>query len=316
MIKYSIKRLFQSLISVLIVATVVFCLMRLLPKDKYFTEDELMKYNEQEKEEILRAQGVLDPIPTQLGRFYGQLLQLDFGKSMRMRQGKPVMDLVVEKAPYSFYFGIRAAAVAFFLGNFLGICQTLNKDGIVDHLVTGYTIIVNAVPALVLYSLILMFGSRVLGLPSLYSPRRPELSSILPIFCLSLGGVAGNALWMRRYMVDELNKDYIKLARIKGLSSPQIMIRHVFRNAFIPMSAGLPGTVIGCVSGSLLVESFFSIPGMGGIVTTAIGVYDLTVVQTMVIIYTSMGVISVFLGDLTMMLLDPRISLVGKEESR
>ena len=86
-----------------------------------------------------------------------------------------------------------------------------------DHIGTVYTIYVNSVPSLVSYSLVLIFGSRVLGLPSMYSTRNPGPSSILPIVCLSMGSIAWYALWTRRYMIDELNKDYIKLARVIGM---------------------------------------------------------------------------------------------------
>lgn len=316
MLKYTIKRLFQTLGTVLIVATIVFLLMRMLPTDNFFTEEELMKYTEEQKEEMLEAAGILDPIPEQLVRFYGQLTRLDFGKSMRLRPGKAVLGIVAEKMTVSMSFGLRSLALALVVGIFLGICQTLNKGGIIDHIGTAYTVFVNAVPSLVSFSLILVFGSRVFGLPSLYSTRKPGISSILPIVCLSIGSIASYALWTRRYMVDELNKDYIKLARIKGLSSARIMVVHVFKNAFIPLAAFLPASLLGTIGGSLLVETFFSVPGMGPILTDAIGRYDLNIVQALVIIYAALGTIGVFLGDILMMILDPRIKLTGKGETR
>ena len=110
-------------------------------------------------------------------------------------------------------------------------------------------------------------------------------------------------------MVDELNKDYIKLARVKGTSSSGIMIKHVFKNAFVPLAQYVPASFLYTIGGSLLVERFFSVPGMGPLLTDAIVRYDVNVVQTL-------GTLGVFLGDILMMLLDPRIKLTGKGGTR
>ena len=212
--------------------------------------------------------------------------------------------------------GCTALVISLFVGILIGIIQTLNKDRILDHVGTAYTIFVNAVPSLVSYSLVLAFGSKVLGLPSLYSTRNPSETSILPIVCLSLASIASYALWTRRYMVDELNKDYIKLARVKGTSSSGIMIKHVFKNAFVPLAQYVPASFLYTIGGSLLVERFFSVPGMGPLLTDAIVRYDVNVVQTLVVLYAVLGTLGVFLGYILMMLLDPRIKLTGKGGTR
>ena len=165
-------------------------------------------------------------------------------------------------------------------------------------------------------ALVLVFGSKYLGFPTLYSTRNVGPSSVLPIVCLSLASIAGYALWTRRYMVDELTRDYIKLARVKGLSSSEIMFKHVLRNAMVPMVQYIPQSILLTVGGSLLMERFFSVPGMGPLLTDAIQRYDLNVVQTLVILYAVLGIVGVFLGDVLMMLVDPRITLTGKEAAR
>ena len=117
-------------------------------------------------------------------------------------------------------------------------------------------------------------------------------------------------------MVDELTRDYIKLARVKGLSSSEIMFKHVLRNAMVPMVQYIPQSILLTVGGSLLMERFFSVPGMGPLLTDAIQRYDLNVVQTLVILYAALGIVGVFLGDVLMMLVAPRITLTGKEAAR
>lgn len=316
MFKYTIKRLLQSLVTVLIVGTIVFLLMRMLPTDYFFTEDQLMKLTEEQKNEQLLAAGLLDPIPEQLLHFYGQIIRFDFGKSRRIQSGVDVIKVIGSKFTVSMRLGVISLVISLITGVILGIIQTLNKDRLMDHVGTAYTIFVNAVPSLVSYSLVLVFGSRVLGLPSMYSTRNPSQSSILPIVCLSLASIASYALWTRRYMVDELNKDYIRLARVKGLSSREIMTRHVFKNAFVPLVQYIPASFLYTIGGSLLVERFFSVPGMGSLLTDSITRYDTNVVQTLTIIYAALGILGVFLGDVLMMIVDPRIKLTGKEGTR
>lgn len=316
MFKYTIKRLLQSVVTVLIVVTIVFLLMRLLPTDYYFTEEQLMKFTPEQKEAALDAAGLLDSIPEQLARYYGQILHGDFGQSRRIQSGVDVTAVVGSRFAVSMRLGIISLGISLVLGIFLGILQTRHKDRLMDHIGTAYTVFVNAVPPLVSYSLILVFGSQVLGFPAMYSTRNPGMSSVLPIVCLSLGSIAGYALWTRRYMVDEVNKDYIKLARVKGMSNKSIMVKHVLRNAFVPLAQYLPASFLLTIGGSLLVERFFSVPGMGPLLTDAISKYDTSVVQTLVMFYASLGVIGVFLGDILMMIIDPRITLVDKGGTR
>ena len=131
-------------------------------------------------------------------------------------------------------------------------------------------------------------------------------------FRSGMGSTASYMLWMRRYMVDELNKEYIRLAKLKGLSTTQVMFRHVMKNAFLPLAQYLPYSVLLTVGGSLLVERFFSIPGLGPLLTDSISRYDTNVVQAIVMLYATLGIIGLFLGDVLMTLIDPRIKLTGK----
>lgn len=316
MLKYTIKRLLESLVTVLIIVTIVFLLLRLLPTDYYFTEEQLMKFTEEQKQEQLLAAGLLDPIPEQLMDFYGDVIRLDFGESRRIQNGVSVVKVIGDKFQISMRMGIISIGISMVVGVLIGIIQTRYKDKVPDHIGTIYTIFVNSVPSLVSYSLVLIFGSRVLGLPSMYSTRNPGPSSILPIVCLSMGSIAWYALWTRRYMIDELNKDYIKLARVKGMETKKIMVSHVLRNAFVPIAQYLPQSLLLTIGGSLLVERFFSVPGMGPLLTDSIQRYDTNVVQTLVMLYATLSILGVFLGDVLMMIIDPRITLSNKGGTR
>lgn len=317
MVKYTIKRLLQSCVTILLVVTIVFLLLRLMPTDYFFTEEELIKLTDVQKNDKLMAAGLLDHPLKQLGRYFqGIFLHFDFGTSRRIQNSVPVVEVIGGKFAISMKLGGVALGVSLCLGVLMGVIQARFKDGVFDGIGTAYTIFVNAVPALVVYALVLIFGSRVLGFPSMYSTRNVLRSSVLPVICLSLGSIAGYAIWTRRYMVDELTKDYIKLAKVKGLSSRAIMFKHVLRNAFVPLAQYLPYSFLLTIGGSLLVERFFSVPGMGPLLTDAITRYDVNVVQALVILYATMGILGLFLGDVLMTIIDPRIRISGKGEVR
>lgn len=315
MLNYSIKRLLQSLITVLIIVTVVFLLLRLMPTEGYFSDDELLKLTPEQIENQLRLMGLLDHPLKQLARFYGQILTFNLGTSLKLARGKTVVSVIAEKFPVSIRFGLTSLCISVVLGVLLGVTQARKKGKFADVCGTVYTIFVNSVPPLVTYALILAFGTRILGLPSLYK-KGNVISMILPIVSMSLLSIAGYSLWTRRYMVDELNKDYIKLARAKGLPYASIMTKHVLRNAFVPLAQYLPASFLLTIGGSLLVERYYSIPGMGPLLVDAIQKQDNTVVQACVILYSILGIFGVFMGDVLMMMIDPRISLNSKGGTR
>ena len=398
MVKYIIKRLFQSLLVIILVVCVVFTLLRLMPSDYFFTEDELMKFTETQKYAKLERLGLMDicsdcegtglvngaacphcrenelsvkgtgyvnrSILAQLGDFFGDMLQVrvfnskdkevksiepmklttylsqkisgeenpfgelkegyytkvkfNLGKSIRLEKNQYVTEVIASKMTVSIRIGLVALALSLLLGVVLGVLQARFKDKLVDHIGIGYTVIVSAVPHLVIYTIIMIAGASLFNLPMRYdaTAEKPWLTMVLPIICLSVASTAGYMLWTRRYMVDELNKDYIRLAKLKGLSDQKVMFRHVLKNAFVPLAQYLPYSILLTVGGSLLVETFFAIPGMGPELTTAISRYDLNLVQGIVLLYATMGILGVFLGDLLMTLIDPRIKLTGKGDVR
>lgn len=435
MLKYTIKRLFQSLLTVLLIISVVFLLLRLLPTDYFFTEEQLIKLTEEQQQDLLRANGYLDPPFVQLANFYKNLVKtehkahyfdsvnlvdddtfeiifqnknaaaqvkpeevlferadgqnpednvkvtaaavsaenpnvvvlttenpvqkklayrvtvgvhngtftvrkegkavaikdekstdtmdyllnmrvwLNFGKSHRVQTGLDVTEIIASKIAISMRIGLCALAIALAVGVPVGIMQARYKDGLLDGAGQAFTIFINAVPSLVTYFLVMIAGSRLFGLPIQYTVTDPK-SAILPMIALSMGSIASYMLWMRRYMVDELNKDYIRLAKLKGMSTTQVMFRHVMKNAFLPLAQYLPYSVLLTVGGSILVEKMFGVPGLGNLLPDAIAKYDSNLVIAIVSLYASLGIIGLFLGDVLMIMLDPRIRLTEKGGSR
>ena len=160
-----------------------------------------------------------------------------------------------------------------------------------------------------------MYGTDLLGLPVLFS-RSNYATYILPVISLSLVDTAYYAMWIRRYMIDESNKDYVKLATAKGVRSRDIMSRQIFRNAFVPLIQYIPTSFILTMVGSIYVESLYSIPGMGGLLVKCIQSQDNTLVQALVLIYSALSILGLILGDILMTIIDPRISFARKGGAR
>lgn len=314
MTKYVLQRLWQSLVTVFIVLTLVFLMMRLLPIEGYFASG-YDKMPVEVREAVLRSMGLLDPWYIQLRGFYAKLLRGDLGNSIIYRPKVPISEILGPKIPYSVKFGLTAIVLSLAGGLAMGVQQAREKGKFWDRMWTGYIVFINAVPSAVYLLFIQIYITRVIRLPMLFDRDRP-ISWFLPAISMSLGGIAGYAMWMRRYMVDELNKDYIRLARAKGMSSKAIMVKHVMRNAFVPMAQYLPTSVLLTISGSIYIESLYSIPGMGGLLVDAIRRQDNTLVQALVLIFSTLGIIGLFLGDILMAIFDPRIRLAKEGGAR
>ena len=256
MAKYILKRVLRSLITMVIVITVVFSLLRLMPIEGYF--ENFDKLSETQIQVRLNDLGLNDPLPVQLGNFFNQLLHGDLGESIKYRKNVAITTIIAEKIPISLFIGLTSLAIAMALGLPLGIMMarsTRTRWKLWDKFGTVFIVVIQAVPAAAYHILIHFAGSQgPLKLPMLFSMNNPA-SYILPIFSLSLGNIAYYAMWLRRYMVDEANKDYIRLARAKGVPGAQISRRHVFRNAMVPLVQYVPNSILFTLMGSLYVES-------------------------------------------------------------
>ncbi len=307
MVKYLFKRLAQSVFTLFVIISIVFMLLRLMPEEGYLgsTAD---KMSEIQKETILTNLGLRDPMPVQIGNFYKDLAKGDFGKSITYRPDVKVSKILKDKIPYSLYFGLGSIGISLVVGISLGIIMAKSKNSILDKLGNGYIVFINAVPAAIYYLVIQLYVTGICKLPMLFD-KSNSVSWILPLISMSLGNIASYAMWMRRYMVDELNSDYVKLARAKGVSEKNIMVHHVLRNAFVPMAQYLPASILYTIAGSIYIESLYSIPGMGGLLVEAIQRQDNPLVQGLVVIYSSLGILGLVLGDIAMSITDPRIKL-------
>lgn len=313
MLVYSLKRLGRALITLVILITIVFILVRAMPEEGYFSNYE--KMSPQQIEVGLRKMGLKDPLYVQVGKFIYNALHGDLGTSYRYRINAKITDIISSKIGISMKVGLISMAVSLPLGMALGILMARSKGGFADKLGNAYIVFIQAVPNAVYFIFIQLYGSDLFGVSMLY--KETEWTSlILPVISLTLPSISSYAMWLRRYMVDETNKDYIKLARAKGVPNSTIWFRHVFRNSVVPMVNLIPGSILLTISGSIYVESLYSIPGMGGLLVDVIKRQDNNMVLALVVIFAVMSILGLLLGDLLMAVVDPRISFTKKEGSR
>lgn len=217
----------------------------------------------------------------------------------------------------SYFFGIVALILSYILSIPAGIVMARKKGDIQDKIGTIYINFMIAVPSLAFIYFFKSIG-RGFGLPDKF----PELgfgnplSYVLPAIILALMSTSGLMIWVRRYMVDQSSSDYVKFAKAKGLSEKEIFNRHILKNAIIPLINGLPASIILSISGAVITETVFAIPGMGKMLPDSIKAGNNSMIITLTFIFTALSVFSLVAGDVLMAIVDPRIKLSSKGGSR
>ena len=238
---------------------------------------------------------------------------MDLGKTYFLPGyiGDYVIDVIFkDKMIHSFRIGIIAIVIELALGYPLGIFMAKHKDGIVDKIGKTYIISIDAIPGIAYYYIWMSLFVYLLGLPLRYEANNFVIW-LAPSLTMGLTGMAGIALWVRRFMLDEFNSDYVKFARAKGLSENRIMFTHVLRNAVVPLVRSIPSAVLGALLGSFYIESIYSIPGLGGLLIQANGSNDYYALQGIVVISALISIIAFLAGDIVTAIVDPRVSFTS-----
>lgn len=210
----------------------------------------------------------------------------------------------------SFVIGLIATMIAYLIGLPLGIQMARHKEGLLDKIGNGYIIFIMAVPSLAYIFLFATIGTSLFNLPYKFANAEVKLLAyVLPTISLSLPSIGSLMKWMRRYMIDQMNSDYVKFARAEGLSEKEIYRKHISPNAMIYLVHGIPANILGCLTGAIITERVYGVPGVGNLLTAAINGHDNGIIVAVTVFYTTLSIISVILGDLLLAKYDPRISL-------
>ena len=214
----------------------------------------------------------------------------------------------------SFLMGIFAMLLAYGLGLPFGLLMARRKDKLADELGMVYIIFIIAVPSLAYIYLFRYLMTSAFDLPTVFTTYGPgDLRSwVLPVISLALPSIAGLMLWTRRYVVDQMNSDYVKFAKAKGLNQGEIFRGHIFKNAIIPIAHGIPASLAGCITGAIITEAIYSVGGMGKMLPSAINQYNNVMIIALAFMFSTVSVLSVLAGDILITKVDPRISLSEK----
>ncbi|MDV5021381.1 ABC transporter permease [Enterococcus faecium] len=301
-IKYVLKRVFFMIITLWLIATITFFLMQLLPGTPYTNQERLSP----ETIEMLNKQVGLDkPVIVQYGIYLSNLLQGDFGISFQFKN-QPVAHLLAGRIGPSLQLGLQAIIFGTVLGTILGPISAMKQNTWADTSSTLVAILGRSIPNFVFAVLLqYIFAIKLQVLP--IAKWDGFVYTILPTIALAMSPLADSARFIRTEMVEVLHSDYVELAKAKGLSRWEIAFKHGLRNSLIPLMTLLGPLAVALMTGSLVVENIFAIPGIGEQFVKSITTNDYPTIMAVTILYSFMLIFVILIVDLLYGLVDPRI---------
>ncbi|TPW15492.1 MAG: peptide/nickel transport system permease protein [Acidimicrobiaceae bacterium] len=304
--RYIARRLVQGLVVILGVSIFVFVITRVVGDPVKFMLP--LSASAEERDARREVLGLNDSIPIQFGRFAGDLAHLDLGESTYVR-GEPALDVVFDYLPRTIQLVALGMLLAVVGSIPLGVLASRKPGGLVDRVLTTLSLIGLSMPQFFLgYILLIAFTVKLQWFESGPGPWRTHL--VLPALCMALPAIGRLAIVVRSAMIDELNTQYVKVARAKGLSQRRILGVHALRNAGIPYVTLLGWEMIRALAGySVVVESVFNWPGLGFMAKTAIQHQDFYLIQAIVLVVAVIVVLLNISIDIAYKALDPRVKL-------
>jgi oligopeptide transport system permease protein len=306
LLKYLSKRLLYMAISLFLIVTATFFLMRMAPGNPFTSEKQLPP----EIQANLNAHYGLDqPWYVQYGEYLGKVAQWDFGPSFKYKS-RTVNDLISDGFPVSLMLGVEAIFIALSIGVLLGVIAALKHNKWQDYGAMIIAVLGISVPSFIMATVLQYFLALKLGWFPIARWEGIEYS-ILPALALSSSPMAFIARLTRSSMLEVLSNDYIKTAKAKGLSYGVITIKHTIRNAILPVVSYIGPLSAGIITGSFVIEKIFGIPGLGSHFVLSIANRDYTVIMGVTVFYSIILLVSILLVDIAYGLVDPRIKLAG-----
>ncbi len=301
-VKYILKRIFFMLVTLWIIATITFFLMKLLPGTPYTNAEKLST----EQIALLNKQMGLDkPMLVQYGLYLNNLLHFDLGISFQFKN-QPVANLLSARIGPSLQLGIQAIIVGTLGGIILGAISAMKQNTWIDTTATLVAILGRSIPNFVFAVLLqYVFAMKLHILP--IAKWETFAYTILPTIALAMSPLADAARFIRTEMVEVLHSDYVELARAKGLSRWGIVFHHGLRNSLIPLLTLLGPLAVGLMTGSLVVENIFAIPGIGEQFVKSIMTNDYPTIMAVTMLYSAMLVVVILIVDILYGIVDPRI---------
>lgn len=308
---YIVRRLALSAASLFIVTLLVFSLLRMVPGG---LATALLKEDvSPEAVAALEASlGLDDPLPLQYVRWIGDVVRLDFGESLL--DGRDIRGLLADRAPVTLQLGLMTLTFSVLMGIPVGILSAIKPDSVGDYVLRTIAILGLAIPSFWLATMFLIYAATWMNYspPLFYEPlwANPALNLEMMIWPSLIGSLLGAAIMMRMtraMMLEVIREDYIRTARSKGLTQRTVIVRHALRNALLPVVTIFGLSVASILSGSVVIETVFSLPGMGRLLVNSTLSRDLPVVQAIALVTGGVVMLVNICVDLTYAFLDPRL---------
>ncbi len=304
MIRFLFRRLWVAVPTLFLVITAAFFMMRAAPGNPFDTDRKLPA---QVERNIMAKYGMDRPLGEQYLTYLGNVLQGDLGPSLKY-QDKSVLDLIKEGLPTSAVIGLSALTLASLIGVLLGVMAALRQNKLIDNLAMTVAILGVCIPTFVTAPLlVLVFAAKLGWLPT--AGLNGVRSLILPVTVLALPQIAIISRLTRAGMIEVLRSNYVRTARARGLPEHRIVFGHALRAAVLPLVSYLGPACAGLLTGSLVIEKIFSLPGLGKSFIIGALQRDYTVVMGVVIVYAGLILLLNLLADIIYALLDPRVKL-------
>ncbi|AXI10713.1 peptide ABC transporter permease [Oceanobacillus zhaokaii] len=307
MIKYLLKRIGYIILSLFLIVTVTFILMKAAPGGPFASERALPPAIEAQMNE---AYGFNDPIHEQYFSYLINAFTFDFGPSFKY-VGQEVTEIIGRSFPYSLILGLEAIFIAISVGVLLGVIAAVKHNKFGDYLAMIIAVLGISVPSFIMAAILqYIFAIYLQVLP--IARFESFAHTILPAVALATTPLAFIARLMRSSMLDVLNRDYIKTAKSKGLSQRVVTYKHALRNAILPVVSYLGPLVVSILTGSFIIEKIFGIPGLGSEFVVSVTNRDYTVIMGTTVFFSVLLLVSILIVDLLYGLIDPRIKVTSK----
>ncbi|WP_208590510.1 oligopeptide ABC transporter permease [Gracilibacillus suaedae] len=310
MTKYILQRLIYMIITLFIIATATFFLMQLLPGSPF---NELGgKMTEAQEQILLEEYGLNDPVPVQYAKYMLGMVQGDLGVSFQY-DNRSVTDIILDRIGPSAHLGAQALIIGSVLGIILGMIAAIRHNTWVDYSSNVLAVIGISIPSFVFAGLLQYYFAvqwRIFP-PSFWEG---PIYSVLPTISLMIFPMAICARFMRTEMLEVLGSDYIELARAKGVSNSKIMFKHALRNALIPVITVLGPMTVSLMTGTLVIEQIFAVPGIGEQFVRSISVNDYPVIMGTTMLFSVLFILVILIVDLLYGMIDPRIRITGGKD--
>ncbi len=319
MFKYFLQRLLAMLLTLFIIVTIGFMIIRLMPGGMYDDDTNMTAA----QREAIEAKYHLDkPIPVQYLIFLRDLITKgDWGTSLKISVGIPVFDVIKNRIPITLTMNVVSIMISLPLGILFGILAAIKKNSIVDYGISTSVVICISVPSFVFATILQYFVAFKLGwFPIIFDAKASTFwsqlySLALPILAVSLGPIARVTRYLRAELAETLNSDFMLLATTKGLTDAQATLRHGIRNSLLPLTNTIIAMITHIMGGSMVTETIFSVPGMGGIMVESINALDYPVTLAALIFFSIINLGTHLIVDFSYGIIDPRVRIGGSKNA-